>query len=56
MIAVGAAIAVWTTVMLYMDKRIHKNQLHVIDACEDASAAGSEAAPGKPANVVETKV
>jgi hypothetical protein len=54
MIAVGAGIAVWTTVMIYMDNRVAKTNLEGIDAVDNSSAAGSENIHGKRAGSLIT--
>lgn len=59
MMAIGAAIAVWTTIMIYVDRRIAKTSLEGIDAADNSSATGSDNTPGKSPgcfSIVDNKV
>jgi hypothetical protein len=54
MVAIGVGIAVWTSVMIYMDRRTAKTNLEGIDAVDNSSAADSENITGKCAGFLTT--
>lgn len=59
MMAIGAAMAVWTTIMIYMDRRIAKTRLEGIVALDNSNVAGFENMPGKSVgclDIVDNKV
>lgn len=51
--AIGAAMAAWTTVMIYMDRRIAKTSLEGIDVVNNSTATGFENTQGKSAGCVD---
>ncbi len=41
LVVVGAAMAIWVTVMLWMERQHEKKQSHIIDATDAASTIGT---------------